>query len=291
LSPFPTLLDAYLMLRATLDEALPATVVSADLPPDTPMSALVDLASSLQCRLLIPRAVDDHTLRASFEKLDPRRTFHGRGESGPEKYGTSSTYADIRRLDDPGCFTGLWEALSIVPPREGDRILNLGVNTGDEFEIVERFCKERTKKISFVGIDICESALAVARSRFPDERHRFHVHDINRLEDLTLGRFNLLISVATLHSPGVDSKRVFMWAMQHLLAPGAGIIIGFPNCRFMDGEPVYGARTKNRSEQDMSLVIKDIHFVKKYLQQHGYRVVVNGKNYLFVTGQPIPSRL
>ncbi|MCK4974827.1 MAG: methyltransferase, partial [Sulfurimonas sp.] len=65
------------------------------------------------------------------------------------------------------------------------------------------------------------------------------------------------------------------------------MILGFPNCRWIDGEMVYGAKAPNYSFNEMSLVLKDIHFCKKYLQQKKYRVTITGKDYLFLTARKI----
>jgi hypothetical protein len=70
----------------------------------------------------------------------------------------------------------------------------------------------------------------------------------------------------------------------HLTEQGA-VILGFPNCRYTDGEVVYGAKVKNYTEPELSLLIKDIYFIKKYLQQHRFRVTLFGKHDLFLVGQ------
>jgi hypothetical protein len=76
---------------------------------------------------------------------------------------------------------------------------------------------------------------------------------------------------------------------QNHLEKGGAIILGFPNCRWIDGEMVYGAKVPNYSFSELGMVIKDIHFCKKYLQQKGYRVVITGKDYLFLSARKIGS--
>ena len=61
------------------------------------------------------------------------------------------------------------------------------------------------------------------------------------------------------------------------------IILGFPNCRHIDGELKYGAKTKNYSEPELSLLINNISFYKRYLQQHKFKVTISGKYYIFLT--------
>ena len=65
------------------------------------------------------------------------------------------------------------------------------------------------------------------------------------------------------------------------------MILGFPNCRWIDGEMIYGAKAKNYAFPEMSLLYKDVHFCKKYLQQKKFRVTVTGKNYIFLTATSI----
>jgi hypothetical protein len=74
---------------------------------------------------------------------------------------------------------------------------------------------------------------------------------------------------------------------QNHLENGGAIILGFPNCRWIDGEMIYGAKAPNYSFSELSLVLKDIHFCKKYLQQKKYRVVITGKDYLFLSARKI----
>jgi hypothetical protein len=62
------------------------------------------------------------------------------------------------------------------------------------------------------------------------------------------------------------------------------VIIGFPNCRYIDGEVEYGTRMKNFTQPELGLLFKDVAFYRKYLQQHHKQVFVTGKNYILVTG-------
>jgi hypothetical protein len=74
---------------------------------------------------------------------------------------------------------------------------------------------------------------------------------------------------------------------QNYLLKGGAMILGFPNCRWIDGEMIYGAKAPNYKFNEMGLVLKDIYFCKKYLQQKGYRVVITGKDYLFLSARKI----
>jgi hypothetical protein len=106
--------------------------------------------------------------------------------------------------------------------------------------------------------------------------------DLNALPD-DLGEFSLVISVGTLQSPGVDDRALLRRLVQRHLAPDSAMLLGFPNCRFRDGELVYGARVRNLSEADLSLLVKDLAFYRRYLHQHGFRTFLGGKYELLLS--------
>ena len=141
------------------------------------------------------------------------------------------------------------------------------------------------KKKRVVGVDYSESIIKYAQKRFPFAQ--MLLADINTLEKKKLGRFGLIISIGTLQSSNINFNERFMSIYQNLLEKDGAIILGFPNCRWIDGEMVYGAVAPNYNFAEMSLVLKDIHFCKKYLQQKGYRVVITGKDYLFLSARKI----
>jgi len=142
--------------------------------------------------------------------------------------------------------------------------------------------------IDVVGIDHSASALDTARARFP--AFRFLEADLGALASLGLGTFDLVISLNTLQSPGVDDRAVLRQVVQHHLAPGGAVILGLPNSRYAGGEIAYGARMKNFRQPELGLLIKDVAFYRKYLQQHGRQVFVTGKHYVLVTGvMPAPA--
>jgi len=85
----------------------------------------------------------------------------------------------------------------------------------------------------------------------------------------------------------MNFNQTFMSLYQEHLEKDGAIILVFPNCRWIDGEMIYGAKAPNYAFSEMSLVLKDIHFCKKYLQQKKYRVVITGKDYLFLSARKI----
>lgn len=249
---------------------------------------LVDLGDALNCTAA-PVRYAAPWMEIILTPRAPESQWH-QEQPGIEKYGMNSKYQRIQKLEDPSFLSDLHRSMKEAHIDRCRHLINLGVNTGDELIPV----MELNSKTCCVGIDHSPSAIAAARTRFESTPHTFLEMDINQIDAIDAAhhhRYDLFMSLGTLHSPSVDSKRVFMWCMQHLLAKDATVIIGFPNCRWGNGHPVPGARTRNRKESDMSLVIKDVYFVKKYLQQHRFNTVIFGKYYLFVVGTPVVSQI
>jgi SAM-dependent methyltransferase len=256
-----------------------------------PLRVWVDLAERLGLRLRTPRA-EAGLIRIALERLDareplPRRRSAGERASGDaaadaadptERYGRGSEYARIRKLEDPGFVIDLAEAIARTRLGSAPRVLDLGVNTGDELALLGRACPD----MALVGIDHSASALAVARARFP--AFQLIEADLGQLAGLGLGRFDLVISLSTLQSPGIDDRELLRQIVQHHLAPDGAVILGLPNSRYVDGELVYGARIPNFRQPEFGVLVKDLAFYRKYLQQHGRQVFVTGKHYVLVTG-------
>ncbi len=261
--------------------------------------AWLELAESFGCRLLTPRFVEGKPgmLQLGFQKLDPGLSFHDAAPGGDEtdvreKYGAQSEFSRISKLENPAFLLTFIEAIDRVGVRKGASVLNLGINTGDEFQLLKHSLgSERFSGLTLLGIDHCRSAIDTARQRFPGPRHRFECIDINELGRVNLPRFDLIMSVGTLHSPGIkDSKQLLMDLVQNHLEPEGSVILGFPNCRWFDGEVLYGARTKNYREPELSLLFKDVDFAKRYLLQHKFRVTITGKTYVCLTAKPNRSQ-
>ncbi|MCX6074379.1 MAG: class I SAM-dependent methyltransferase [Campylobacterales bacterium] len=246
-----------------------------------------DLGELLFCRMLTPTPLSDHTVAITYEKLDLSDSFH-HSEEKEEKYGTASRFAALCKNEEPAFLSPYLRALRSVKVGEKKRILNLGINTGDEFDLIRQILScEEYAKLELIGIDHSESAINHARERFSEGNATFYVHDINDLNTLDLGQFDLIITIGTLQSSGIDFKPFFMSLIQNYLAKEGAVILGFPNCRWMGGEMIYGAKAPNYPYSEMSIVVKDIYYCKKYLQQKKFRVTLTGKDYLFLTATKI----
>ncbi len=248
-----------------------------------------DLAELLMCKMMTPEKSTYPLVKLTFKKLEIQSSFHIESQSSrEEKYGVNSNFAQIHKMEEPAFLYYYTQALQNVKISQRRSILNLGINTGDEFSVIKNSLDTETyTNIDLVGIDHSQTAIAYAKSCFPEENVTFHTHDINDLESLNLGRFDLLVSIGTLQSPSINFKPFFMSLVQNYLEKGAAIILGFPNSRWIGGEMIYGAKAPNYAMNEMSLLFNDVIFCKKYLQQHKYRVTLTGKQYIFLTATKI----
>jgi SAM-dependent methyltransferase len=246
-----------------------------------------DLGELLFCRMLTPQPASEHTVIITYEKLNLEDSFHHSDEK-EEKYGVESRFAALHKNEEPAFLSAYLRALRSVKVREKKRILNLGINTGDEFDLIRQILShEEYLNTELIGIDHSQTAIAHARERFQEGNATFYVHDINDLASLDLGRFDLIITIGTLQSPGIDFKPLFMKLVQEYLTQNGALILGFPNSRWMGGEMIYGAKAPNYPYSEMTLLYKDVYYCKKYLQQKKFRVTLTGKDYVFLTATSI----
>lgn len=246
----------------------------------------VDLSEILFCKMLTPVLVNKEIVRIRFEKLDLNESFHKSDAIKEEKYGANSAFSYINKNEEASFLVHYLKALENVDINKRIRILNLGINSGDEFEIIKKYATN-FENLELVGIDYSSSAINAAKEKFKDKNITLITHDITNMDSLGLDKFDLIISIGTLQSTSLDFKLIFMSMIQNYLKKEGAIILGFPNCRWIDGEMIYGAKVKNYSFSEMSLLYKDAHFCKKYLQQKKFRVTLTGKNYVFLTATSI----
>lgn len=247
----------------------------------------IDLAQQLHTKMLTPQIYSKNSVLIRFEILNNDDSFHKQIVDKEEKYGTESIFSQIHKNEESSFIYSYIQALQNANFNKRHRILNLGVNSGDEFEVITSMA-ENVKELELVGVDYCKSAIKSAREKFSKYANiSFFQHDINDLSSLDLGQFDLIISIGTLQSSNLEFNKLLMSIVQNQLKKDGAIILGFPNCRWIDGEMIYGARVKNYAFSEMGLLYKDVIFSKKYLQQKKFRVTITGKDYVFLTGTSI----
>jgi SAM-dependent methyltransferase len=255
-----------------------------------PWRVWLGLAERLGLRLLTPRVVGDTGLvDLRFERLGGDGDAPSAGEApgdATERYGAAAPFARISRAEDPGVLVDLDDALDRIPLPAAPRILDLGCNTGELLALLVAL-RPALAAAELVGVDHSASALAAAAERLP--RGRWLQADLAAALPRELGRFDLVVAWATLQSGALDDRALLRAVVQDHLAPDGSVLLGVPNCRYLDGETLHGARMKNFRQPELGLLFKDVAFYRKYLQQHRRRVFVTGRDYILVTGVPSPS--
>jgi SAM-dependent methyltransferase len=252
-----------------------------------PFRVWVDLAERMRLRLRTPRPAAAPLVHLVFEPL-AAVTSDDIARDPTEKYGTASPFARISKHEDPSFVLDMADALERIALPAGARVLDLGVNTGDELALLLELWPALADA-TLVGVDHSASAIAAAHARFanrPAGRTELHVADLappGALLALGLGRFDLVLSIGTLQSPGIDDRDLLRRIVQDHLTPTGAVLLGIPNCRYVDGEVEYGTRMKNFTQPELGLLVKDVAFYRKYLQQHHRQVYVTGKHYVLVT--------
>lgn len=239
---------------------------------------------------MTPIVISEENIQISFQKLNKTDSFHTASvRDREEKYGVMSKFFSINKNEEPTFLFAYKRALKAVKIESRQNILNLGINKGDEFELIEQIIDENTfKKMRLVGIDHSTSALEFAQNRFPNAL--FYKQDINRLGELNLEKSDLIISIGTLQSPSINYKPFLMSLVQNYLTENGALILGFPNSRWIDHELIYGGVAPNYPYSEMSLVFNDVIFAKKYLQQKRFRVTITGREYIFLTATKFGKR-
>jgi hypothetical protein len=248
------------------------------------LKAWVDLAEVCSAKLNLPSVQGDRLL-LTFRRLNQNKTFHRSHTLGPEKYGASSLYSRIHKNSDPHFVKDYSEALERCQLDRHCSILNVGVNRGDEFDLLGQL-QQQAVSVNCLGLDHSKSAL---QSSPPLPKHlgsNYICADIEHIPLKAEQQFDALISINTLHGSKFDGKKVFRSLFQNHLKKKSSIILGFPNCRYRDGEVLYGGKMKNYTRHDFSLLVKDLQYFKKYCQSHKKKVFITGKYTLLLTAIP-----
>jgi len=266
------------------DETL-SIAITLDFYEKLGIKAFVDLAQIYKMKLLFVNGQESENIKLCFKKLNENYSFH-KIKQNDEKYGVQSEFFKIDKISQFSFLYYYQEALEFCDIKSKNKILSLGINKGDEFEVIKNMLSEEEFYAKeFVGIDYSSTIIKYAQNKFPTTK--MINADINNLDKINLGKFDMIISIGTLQSSNINFNPTFMSLYQNYLTDEGSVILGFPNCRWIDGEMIYGAEVPNYNFPEMGKVLKDIHFCKKYLQQKGYRVVITGKDYLFLSARKL----
>ena len=161
-----------------------------------PLRVWLELAEQLGCRLHTPEPKGT-LVKFTVSKLAD--TSWHRDKAGRETYGEGSDFSRVQKLEEPTFLRDYIGALKRTSLTPKSRILSLGVGRGDELEPFETLFYGYN--LSFTGIDHSESVLAAAQERFTGDAYSFIQADLNELDGQGLGRFDLIVSIATFQSP------------------------------------------------------------------------------------------
>ena len=238
-----------------------------------PYLTWTDAADLLDAQFLTPVRLGEHVqLHFRRRQLQPP-------DRTPGRYAADSQFARINKLEDPHFLHDLAEALTRANLKPGSRVLSLGVGSGRELEVLEQVYPGHTLQV--LGLDLEPSVLELAQTRHP--AHEFRVQDVTLPGLPALGRFDAVLALSLLQSPGIVQSDLLRTLRSDVLAPVGTLILGFPNARYRGGELSYGARTLNFTRPDLSLLIKDVMQARRALQGHGFTVYVTGKYEVLVT--------
>ena len=282
-----TLLEIYALLEQELANTSTLSFLANN--PDTNPNALsikswADLAEIFKCKLQTPKIAGEQ-IEITFKKLNQDSSFHNANISDKtEKYGVDSLFFNIDKNNHPYFLHSFMQALKLANVAKREHILNLGINKADEFKLIkELLSQEEFSQLKLTGIDHSKTAIEYAKKQFPHPNTTFITQDINKLRELNLPKQDLIISIGTMQSPSINYKPLLMQLVQEHLKQNSAIILGYPNSRWIDSTLIYGAKIKNYNFSEMGLLLNDIIFAKKYLQQKKYKVYISGREYLFLT--------
>lgn len=253
-----------------------------------PWKVWVELAEELGCTFCTPVSVKDGFIRLSYRKWRDEDSWHHDGkESGDqEKYGAHSRFGRTGKFEEPSFLSAFQSSLNFLRLPPSARVLSLGVNQGDELAyFLQGEGGAARDDWQLVGVDHSKTAIETARLRLDHPSVQLHVADIRALASLNLGRFDLILSINTLHSPSLSGHTLLQSLVKEMLRPLGGLLIGLPNGRYRDHELTYGARTKNYSHPELSVLLKDVAFYRRYLQRQHFEVTVTGKTTVFITAR------
>lgn len=245
-----------------------------------PWPVWTDLADLLGAHLLTPERAGEGRVRLRL------RAWADAPEPDAGGYGAGGDWARVDKLEDPVFLFTLVEALRRVGPPAGGRVLALGVNRGRELDALGLAFPGRALEI--VGADVDASALGAARARHPGGA--FLELDVTSLPRPELGRFDLVLALSLLQSPGIRQDVLLAALRRHHLTPAGGLVLGYPNARYRDGSLSYGARLRNFARPDLSLLAADVTEARRGLQKAGFKVFVTGKYEVLVTAIPAGAR-
>ncbi len=252
------------------------------------LAAWLDLAEALGASLGTPQISAPGWVRLPLRRLDRRVGWHrtARPSGDPEKYGADSEFARTDKFEDPAFVRAWRDALAFLQLPPDARVLSLGCHTGGELgAIAQGRTPAALAALTLVGVDHAASAIAAARARYPQPPFTFQVADLNDPAALPPGRFDLVIAINLLQSQALDGRALFRRIVGQHLAETGGVLLGFPNSRVVDHRVCHGAAARHVAHPELSGLLTDLAYHRRYLHQHRCRTIVTGKHTVLLAGR------
>ncbi len=263
-----------------------------------PLRQLLDLAELAECHLHLPWRCGD-LLLLEFEAIrrepswkdDPRRGEEKSPADYEAKYGAGTLYSRFNRFEEPWVADEMLHAFDRARLEPGDKVLALGVNSGNELELFRHWRQgELFDKLHFTGIDIAASALAEARRRFPADNFEFITADLKQLPELDLPRQNLIMAISVFQSSSLLRDELLRYLVRELAAPRCTFLVGFPDSRYSRLRLLQGAATAHNIRPDYSKLVKELRYYTRYFASHQYRVTLGGRYYVVLTASSFSGK-
>lgn len=200
-----------------------------------------------------------------------------------ERYGPTSSYRSLDRLEEPEILDDLLYGVSRLRLEPASRVLTLGVNDAHEWSIFER---PSASELELWGIDHSADAIAAARRRYPQHASRLLHASIDDLESLALPAFDAVLALNTLHVTTIDRDRVLR-ALTRLNTPGTRYLVSIPNCHFGANEILRRPLDRKDPRHDRSVALKDLRYLSRFFYRAGHPYLETFGTYdhfLFVAG-------
>ena len=183
-----------------------------------PLKLWFELAESVHA-CLHPADAWQRSLRLTFRRLDLGDAWHVR-QVRPANLKNMALRPPSKdyKFEDPIFCRDFTDALSFLVVKPPMNILNIGANRGDEISALLQYVGT-VDGMKCVGLDHSASAIERARQRFLQQDVSFLNADLRELDNVHLGRNDLIIAMNTLHSPDLDGHGLLRRLIKHNLAP------------------------------------------------------------------------
>jgi SAM-dependent methyltransferase len=175
---------------------------------------------------------------------------------------------------DAGTKRFLNDALAQLWAPKGGRVIELGCGTGP---ILRWICK---KKFSGLGIDVCKTAIAMAKEQSKGLNVKFRQADLCRIDVGKIGKFDLVIDGHCLHCiNSAGDRKKFLKNSFKLLRKG-GLFIVMTMCSPTDREALKDRR------KDQKLINHTIYMLWDKAREYKDFITINGRAYLPIRKVP-----